>query len=74
MTDVLEPSSITKNTPLVQDIKEDTWNDIGDTETLRYELIRGRVIAEDLAINLTKMGTDCLNIEIYNQKYAHEMI
>jgi hypothetical protein len=41
---------------------------------LRYELVRGRVIADDIAINLSKMGSDCLSIEIYNQKFAHEMI
>ena len=75
MADVLEPSSITRSsTPAVQDVREDIWVEVGDSESLRYDLVKGRLIAEDLAINLTKIGTDCLNIEIYNQKYAQEMI
>jgi hypothetical protein len=55
-------------------VKEDTWADIGDSDTVRYDMIRGRVIGEDLAINLSKLGTDCLKIELYNQKYTQEML
>ena len=55
-------------------MREDTWADIGDSETLRYDLVKNRQIAEDLAINLSKMGNDCLNIELYNKKFTMEMI
>ena len=74
MADVLEPESIASAPPAVQDAREDTWALVGDSETIHYDLVKNRQIADDLAINLSKMGNDCLNIELYNQKFTLEMI
>jgi hypothetical protein len=48
------------------EIREDSWADLGDTEALRYNLVKGRVIGEDgdIAVTLSKMGVECLKIEI----------
>lgn len=42
MADVLEPAFIYQNAPLVSDMREDTWNEVGDSETMRYDLVKNR--------------------------------
>ena len=35
-------------------------------EALRYDLVKNRLIGNDISISLSKMGVDCLKIEIRN--------
>jgi len=58
----------------VIEFREDSWADIGDSDALRYELIKGRQVADDLSINISKMSSDCLAIEIYNHKFTQDML
>jgi hypothetical protein len=69
MVDVLNHSNISETPPILEDVREDHWHDLGDQDALRYDLIKSRQVSEDLAVNLYKMGVDCLQIEIFNHKY-----
>jgi hypothetical protein len=66
MADVLNHSSPSEI--VSQDLREDTWTDIGDQESLRYEILKDKYVAQDVAMNISKLGIDCINIELYNPK------
>jgi hypothetical protein len=66
MADVLNHSSPSEI--VSQDLREDTWTDIGDQESLRYEILKDKHVAQDVAMNISKLGIDCINIELYNPK------
>ncbi len=51
-----------------QELREDNWGDLGDQEQLRYEILKGKQITGDLSMNISKLGIDCINIELYNPK------
>jgi hypothetical protein len=66
MADVLNHSSPSEI--VSQDLREDTWTDIGDQESLRYDILKDKHVAQDVAMNISKLGIDCINIELYNPK------
>lgn len=74
MADVLDHSNIAEIPPIIEDVREDHWQDLGDQDALRYDLVKSRQVSDDLAVNLYKMGVDCLQIEIFNIKYVQEMM
>lgn len=51
-----------------QELREDNWGDLGDQEQLRYEILKGKQITGDLSMNISKLGIDYINIELYNPK------
>ena len=53
--------------------REDNWNDLGDSEALRYELLRNRQIGGEFNLTLAKIGVECLKIEIANASYMEEI-
>ena len=55
-----------------QELREDNWGDLGDQEQLRYEILKGKHITSDLCMNISKLGIDCINIELYNPKQFAE--
>lgn len=67
MNEVLDNSS---HVPVLQsDVRDDNWSDLGDLEALKYDLLKDRAIGDDLLINLSKVGIDCLNIEVKNKHF-----
>ena len=49
-------------------MREDTWADVGDQESLRYEILKDKHVSPDIVLNISKLGTDCINIELFNPK------
>lgn len=68
MSDILDKS---KEAAAIQvEVREDSWAELGDTEAaLRYDLVKNRFIEGDLCLNLSKIGVDCLKIEIKNSQF-----
>ena len=64
MGDILDSSNTYEI--LNSDLREDTWADLGDDNVLRYDLIKDRQIGEDLCISLSKMGVDCMKLQLRN--------
>lgn len=67
-----ERNGLPAASPALVEIREDNWADLGDSEALRYDLVKNRVIGSDLCISLSKMGVDCLKIEIRNSKFMQQ--
>jgi hypothetical protein len=57
---------------LLSDVRDDNWSDLGDLEALKYDLLKDRIIGEDLVVNLSKVGMECLNIEVKNRHFIDE--
>lgn len=72
MNEVLEQSA-SAAVGLVE-VREDNWGDLGDSEAIRYELVKGRVVGGDVSITLSKMGVDCIKIEVRNASENDEKV
>jgi hypothetical protein len=70
MNEVLD-NSINAHVQL-SDVRDDNWSDLGDLEALKYDLLKDRIIGEDLVVNLSKVGIECLNIEVKNRHFIDD--
>lgn len=68
MNEVIDQSS---TAPCAQvELREDNWADLGDMEALRYDFVKNRQVGNDISVSLSKMGVDCIKIEVRNQLFG----